>query len=92
VPTFCRATGSHGYRHREVRAGTTTTEKSKPLSKSEILNAIADAVREELSRKHVKQVVETLVTVGHKELKKSGVVEQQRDRPEPQSKQRSQWR
>jgi DNA-binding protein HU-beta len=50
-----------------------TTKKNKPISKSEILNAIADAVGEELSRKHVKQVVETLVEVGHKELKKNGV-------------------
>jgi DNA-binding protein HU-beta len=49
------------------------TTKNKPLSKSEILNAVADAVGEELSRKHVKQVVETLVAVGHKELKKNGV-------------------
>jgi nucleoid DNA-binding protein len=51
----------------------TTTKKNKPLSKAEILNAIADAVGEELSRKHVKEVVETLVTVGHKELKRIGV-------------------
>ena len=54
-------------------AKTTTTSKSKPLSKSEILSAVADAIGEEVSRKHVKQVVETLVAVGHKELKKNGV-------------------
>jgi DNA-binding protein HU-beta len=47
--------------------------KKKPLSKSEILNAVAEAVGEDVSRKHVKQVVEELVAVGHKELKKSGV-------------------
>jgi DNA-binding protein HU-beta len=50
-----------------------TTKKPKPLSKSEILNAITDAVGEEVSRKHVKAVIEQLVTVGHKELKKLGV-------------------
>ena len=50
-----------------------TAKKNKPLSKSEILNAVADAVGEEVSRKHVKQVVETLVDVGHKELKKNGI-------------------
>ncbi len=50
-----------------------TTKKNKPLSKSEILNAIADAVGEEVSRKHVKAVVEALVDVGHKELKKNGL-------------------
>jgi DNA-binding protein HU-beta len=47
-------------------------KKSKPLSKTEILNAVAEAVGEEVSKKDVKHVVETLVSVGHKELKKSG--------------------
>jgi len=50
-----------------------TGAKKKPLSKSEILNAVVDAVGEEVSRKHVKQIIETLVDVGHKELKKNGV-------------------
>ena len=45
----------------------------KPLSKSDILSAVADAIGEEVSRKHVKQIVETLAEVGHKELKKNGV-------------------
>jgi DNA-binding protein HU-beta len=54
-------------------AKATPMKKNKPLSKSEILNAVTDAVGEELSRKHVKQVVETLVAVGHKELKKIGI-------------------
>jgi nucleoid DNA-binding protein len=51
----------------------TTTTKKKPLSKSEVLNAIGEAVGDEVPRKHVKQVVETLVDVGHKELKKNGI-------------------
>ncbi len=46
--------------------------KTKPLSKSEILNAVSDAVGEEVSKKHVKEVVEALVALGHRELKKSG--------------------
>jgi DNA-binding protein HU-beta len=50
-----------------------TTTKKKPLSKSEVLNSIGEAVGDELPRKHVKQVVESLVEVGHKELKKNGV-------------------
>jgi DNA-binding protein HU-beta len=50
-----------------------TTKKTKPLSKSDLLNAIADTIGEELSRKHVKAVVEHLVAVGHRELKKAGV-------------------
>jgi DNA-binding protein HU-beta len=48
------------------------TKKTKPLSKSEILTAVSEAVGEEVSKKHVKEVVEALVEVGHKELKKSG--------------------
>jgi DNA-binding protein HU-beta len=46
---------------------------AKPLSKSGVLQAVTDAVGEELSRKHVKLVVETLATIGHRELKKNGV-------------------
>jgi len=49
------------------------TTKKKPLSKSEILNAVAEAIGEEVSRKHVKQVIEMLATIAHKELKKNGV-------------------
>jgi nucleoid DNA-binding protein len=50
-----------------------TTKKTKPLSKSKILNAVSDAVGEEVSKKQVKEVVEHLVAVGHRELKKSGM-------------------
>jgi nucleoid DNA-binding protein len=46
---------------------------TKTLSKSAILTAVSDAIGDELSKKHVKQVVETLVAVGHRELKKNGV-------------------
>jgi DNA-binding protein HU-beta len=49
------------------------TTTKKPLSKSDILDALADAVGEGISRKHVKQVVETLADVGHKELKRNGI-------------------
>ena len=50
-----------------------TAKKTKPLSKSEILNAISEAVGEEVSKKQVKEIVEALVAVAHKELKKSGI-------------------
>jgi DNA-binding protein HU-beta len=53
-------------------AKSTTGKKSKPLSKSEILHAVSDAIGEEVSKKHVKQIVETLVSVAHRELKKIG--------------------
>ena len=48
------------------------SSKKKPLSKADVLNAVTDAVGDGLSRKHVKQVVEALTAVGHKELKKNG--------------------
>jgi DNA-binding protein HU-beta len=50
-----------------------TTKKNKPLSKSEVLKAIAGAIGDEISPKHVKQVLEALVDVGHNELKKLGM-------------------
>jgi nucleoid DNA-binding protein len=49
-----------------------TTTKKNPLSKTEILSAVAGAVGEEAS-KHVKAIFEALVSVGHEELKRSGV-------------------
>jgi nucleoid DNA-binding protein len=47
--------------------------KKRPLSKADVLNAVTDAVGDGLSRKHAKQVVEALIAVGHKELKKNGL-------------------
>jgi len=49
------------------------TTKKKTLTKSEILTAVSDVVGEAVAKKHVKAIVETLVAVGHKELKKNGV-------------------
>ena len=45
----------------------------KPLSKSAVLDAVVKANGDEISRKHAKQVVEALVALAHKELKKAGV-------------------
>ena len=50
-----------------------TTAAKKPLSKGAILQAVTEAGGEEISRKQVKQVIETLVEVGHRELKKTGI-------------------
>jgi nucleoid DNA-binding protein len=49
-----------------------TTTTKNPLSKAEILSAVAGVVGEEASR-YVKAVFEALVSVGHEELKKNGV-------------------
>ena len=50
----------------------TTTKKNKPLSKSETLNAVTKAVGDGVSKRQVKDIVEALVAIGHKELKKNG--------------------
>jgi DNA-binding protein HU-beta len=49
------------------------TEMAKVLTKSQIIQAIADAHKEKLARKDVARVIESLATVGHKELKKNGL-------------------
>ena len=56
-----------------AKSGQAKKSSTKPLSKSAILEAVTNAIGDELSRKQVKLVVETLVTVGHRELKKTGV-------------------
>jgi DNA-binding protein HU-beta len=53
--------------------GWPATAKKKPLSKADVLAAIVGAVGDGLSRRQVEEIVEALVTVGHKELKKNGV-------------------
>jgi DNA-binding protein HU-beta len=46
---------------------------AKVLTKSQIIQAIADAHKEKLARKDVARVLESLANVGHKELKKNGI-------------------
>ena len=56
-------------------AGKKTAEKGKKaaaLSKSGLINAVVDATGD-VNRKQVKAVLDALVEVGHKELKKSGI-------------------
>ena len=54
-------------------AKSTAGKKNGPLSKSAVLQAVTHEVGEAVSKKHVKQVVDTLVEVVHRELKKTGV-------------------
>jgi DNA-binding protein HU-beta len=42
------------------------------LSKSDLIQTIADAHADKLARKDVKALLESLATIGHKELKKNG--------------------
>lgn len=45
----------------------------KSLSKSGLIQAIAESVGEDMTRKQVKNIIESLINVGHRELKKNGV-------------------
>ncbi len=45
---------------------------TKLMSKSELIQKIADAHPSGLSRRDVKAVIESLAEIGHKELKKAG--------------------
>ncbi len=45
----------------------------KSMSKSGLIQSITETLGEEMTRKQVKSVLEALVGVGHRELKKSGV-------------------
>jgi len=46
---------------------------AKVLTKSQIIQTIADAHKDKLARKDVARLLESLTTVGHKELKKNGI-------------------
>ena len=46
---------------------------AKPMSKSDLISKLAEEHSDKLSRKDVKSVLESLCTVGYKELKKTGV-------------------
>ena len=45
---------------------------AKPMSKSDLISKLAEENADKLSRKDVKSVLETLATVGYKELNESG--------------------
>ena len=44
-----------------------------PLSKSDLIQKIADQFDDKLTRKDVKGIIESVATIGHGELKKNGV-------------------
>src|SRR6266567_3357787 len=46
---------------------------SKKLTKSALLQAVADAVGEDTTLKTVKAILDALTGIGHKELQKSGL-------------------
>jgi nucleoid DNA-binding protein len=44
-----------------------------PMSKSDLIQNLADQFGEKLTRKEVKGIIESVATIGHAELKKNGV-------------------
>jgi len=56
-----------------AKAQAKAAKKSGKLTKAGLMTAIADAIGEETSRKQVKMFYETLVDIGTRELKKSGL-------------------
>ena len=46
---------------------------AKVMTKSQVIQAVADAHKSSLARKDVAGVIASLASVGHRELKKSGV-------------------
>jgi nucleoid DNA-binding protein len=53
------------------KTSTSTSKKTAPMTKTALINALVDA-SEGLNRKQIKQVIETLTEIGHKQLKKTG--------------------
>ncbi len=49
-----------------------TAKKNAPMTKTQLINALVDASGE-LNRKQVVGIMDSLATIGHKQLKKSGV-------------------
>ncbi len=49
------------------------TAAKKPMTKTQLIQTITDTMGPDLSKKQVKEVLENLVTIGHKQLKRSGV-------------------
>lgn len=49
------------------------TAKTKTMTKSNLILAVAEAAGDGLTKKHVKAVLEALAKVGHAELKKAGI-------------------
>jgi nucleoid DNA-binding protein len=77
---FPKRDARRGAARAEILGGTMAAKKTagaggakKSMSKSGLIQAIAETVGDELTRKQVRSVLESLIDVGHKELKKAGV-------------------
>ncbi|WP_437599034.1 HU family DNA-binding protein [Sorangium sp. So ce590] len=56
-----------------MAAKKTDGKKSASLSKSALINAVVEANENEVSRKQVKAILESLTDIAYKELKKNGI-------------------
>ena len=52
---------------------TKKTAAKKPMTKTQLIEAISTATKGELSKREVKAFLEALQTIGHKQLKKTGI-------------------
>ena len=57
---------------KKAAAATPAKKKNAPLSKAALINALVET-GEGLNRKQVKGLIESLESIGHKQLKKAGV-------------------
>jgi nucleoid DNA-binding protein len=51
----------------------TKVSAKKPMTKTQLIQAIADNNSDALNKRQVKQVLESLTDIGHKQLKRAGV-------------------
>ncbi|MCA9621424.1 MAG: HU family DNA-binding protein [Myxococcales bacterium] len=51
----------------------TAAAAKKPMTKSELIQAITDSAGGEINKRQVKAVLEALQDIGHKQLKKQGI-------------------
>ena len=58
---------------KKTAAAAAKKTSTKSLSKSGFIQAVSEVVGEELSKKQIKQVIEAISAVGHRELKKGGL-------------------
>src|SRR5262245_2268702 len=72
-PRAARCRTANGAHEERVMATKKSAGGKKTLSKSGLIQAIADSAGDDLTRKQVKTVIESLITVGHRELKKAGI-------------------
>ena len=70
---FSLKTSRRGVDSRKNDSQTAREHMPKLMSKSELIQRIADQHSNGLARKDIKEVIESLASIGHKELKKSGL-------------------